>query len=213
MGIIIDVILVAIFALSVFFGYKQGLVKVCISLCAFVISMVLALILYAPVSNMIINKTQIDENIRNAIIENLHLDEDTNVEINMGPLEEYIEKYVITDVVENTNSTVETYAGIIATRVINIIAIVGIFAVSRIALIALTFASDFITNLPIVKQFNEVGGTIYGVLRGFAIIFVALAIVFFIVNVTGNVTISNAIDSTYITKVLYANNFILKLIF
>ena len=72
MGIILDIVLLAIFALSVFVGYKKGLIGVVFNLCAFLVSLVLTWILFTPVSNMIIKNTQIDDNIKNVIIEKRH---------------------------------------------------------------------------------------------------------------------------------------------
>ena len=67
-GVIIDLILVALIALSIFLGYKKGLVKLGIQLVAFIIAIVATVILYRPIANLIINVTQIDETIENSII-------------------------------------------------------------------------------------------------------------------------------------------------
>ena len=70
MGIILDIILVAIIALNIFICYKKGLVKLAVGLIAVAAAIILALILYKPVSNLIIENTEIDENIEQAIINN-----------------------------------------------------------------------------------------------------------------------------------------------
>ena len=69
MGVIVDLIIIAIVALSTYLAYKKGLVALAIKLCAVVISIVITLLLYKPVSNLIINTTSIDETIQNAILE------------------------------------------------------------------------------------------------------------------------------------------------
>ena len=63
MGIILDIILVAIIALNIFICYKKGLVKLAVGLIAVAAAIILALILYKPVSNLIIENTEIDENV------------------------------------------------------------------------------------------------------------------------------------------------------
>ena len=70
MGIILDIILVVILAGSIFLGYKKGLVKVAVSLFALIISLVVTLVFYRPISNTIINNTDWDEKIEQVIIEN-----------------------------------------------------------------------------------------------------------------------------------------------
>ena len=59
MGVIVDLIIIAIVALSTYLAYKKGLVALAIKLCAVVISIVITLLLYKPVSNLIINTTSI----------------------------------------------------------------------------------------------------------------------------------------------------------
>lgn len=61
MGIILDVIIVAIVVLNIFICYKKGLVKLAVGLIAVLAAIILALILYKPVSNIIIKNTDIDE--------------------------------------------------------------------------------------------------------------------------------------------------------
>ena len=93
MGIIFDIILIAIVALNIFICYKKGLVKLAVGLIAVVVSIILAVILYKPVSNLIIEKTQIDENIKEAIIENF-TSEDSAEEKEDDGFMKYIESYV-----------------------------------------------------------------------------------------------------------------------
>ena len=57
MGIIIDIILIAIVLLSAFLGYKKGLVKLGAKLFAGIIAIILTIIVYKPVSGMIIKNT------------------------------------------------------------------------------------------------------------------------------------------------------------
>ena len=66
---------------------------------------------------------------------------------------------------------------------------------------------------PILKQFNEVGGIIYGIVKALLIVYVILAIVFFVVYITGNTAVSEAISGSYITKFFYEHNLILNIVF
>ena len=65
MWVIFDLLIIGIIGLCTFIGYKQGLVKAIIKILSFVIAIVIALILYKPVSNIIIKNTSIDDNIKN----------------------------------------------------------------------------------------------------------------------------------------------------
>ena len=72
MGIIIDLIIIGFVLLSVFLGYKKGLLELGIKLCAFIIAIVVTFILYRPISNLVINNTSIDENLQTTIENNIN---------------------------------------------------------------------------------------------------------------------------------------------
>lgn len=213
MGIILDIILVAIIALNIFICYKKGLVKLAVGLIAVATAIILALILYKPVSNLIIENTEIDENIEQAIINNFSGDTQENEEVRYVSVLDYLQKYV-DDAVNKTQTEIVTQtAGMMAVKIINVVVLIGIFIIVRAVLVLLTFISDIITSLPILKQFNEVGGILYGAIKALLIIYVVLAIVFLIICYTNNSTISEAINSSYITRFFYDHNLLLNIIF
>ncbi len=213
MGIIIDIILIALMAISIFLGYKKGLVKVAVKLCAFIIAVIVTLIFYKPVSNLIINNTGIDEKIQSIIIENGTKELEEADEEEKKNLLESMQSYVGNAIAETQNEIVESVAQELSVRLIDILSMVGLFIATRIVLILLVLVSDLITNIPIIKQFNELGGVIYGVIRGLAVIYVILAIVFLIVSMNANSGIVNIINSSIITKFMYQNNILLHIIF
>ena len=63
MGVIVDLILIAILLAFMIIGYVRGLAGSLIKLASFAIAVVLAVMLYKPISNVIMEKTQIDEKI------------------------------------------------------------------------------------------------------------------------------------------------------
>ena len=212
LGIIFDIILVAIIALNVFICYRKGLVKLAVGLIAVIVAIIVSVVLYKPVSNIIIENTEIDENIENTIIENFSAETDGEEDTDNGFMK-YMEKYVNDSINKTRNQIVLEASNVIATKVINICVFLGIFIIARIVLILLTFIADIIMSLPILKQFNKAGGIIYGLIKALLIIYVILAIIFFIIYVSGNTTLSNAISSSYITKFFYNNDLLLNLIF
>ena len=213
MGIILDLVVLGIILLNVFICYQKGLVKLAVGLVAVFISIILALILYKPVSNLVIEKTEIDDKIEKTIIENFTSEQESEAEIDDNGFMKYIEQYVDDAVNKTKNEIVTEAAGTIAVKVINIGVIIAIFVIARLILILLTFITDLITELPIIKQFNDVGGVLYGIIKALLIIYVLLAIAFFIVYISGNTTISEAISNSYITKFFYNNNILLNIIF
>lgn len=213
MGIVLDIIIIAIIIANIYICYKKGLVKLAVGLVAVLVAIILSVILYKPVSNLIIKNTGIDKKIENVIIENFSADTQNGGETKYVGVIDYLEKYANDAVTKTQNEIVYETAGTMAVKITNVIVLLAIFIIVRAVLVLLTFVSDAITSLPLIKQCNEVGGVIYGIIKALLIVYILLAIVFLIVLVSGNSTISDMISSSHITKFFYENNLLLKIIF
>lgn len=219
MSIVIDIIVLLILVGSVYRGYKKGIVDIGFKLVAFIVALLISIILYSPITNIIIENTDIDEKIEKIIIENGNTKdsnespEENNTEVDDSGIDTYIKNYSQNIAQNAKSSLVETAAKPIAKNVIGIGVLILLFLSTRIVLTIIKTFTDIITKLPVIKQFNEITGLIYGMLIGLVIIYALLAICFFIVSVSGNTTISTEIGATYITKYFYNNNLILKLLF
>lgn len=213
MGIILDIVIIAIFLLSVFLGYKRGLINVIFNLCAFILAIVVTWILYTPVTNFVVNNTQLDESIKSVIIEKGVVPEETTKDEEKDEVSKYIDQYVSKTVNSTRNEVVKSTADIIAEKTVAIIVAIGLFIVVRIALLLLRFVANGLAELPIIKQFNEAGGLVYGVIRGLFVIYLLFAICFIIMSVNNIETVANVIDSTILSKFIYNHNILLDIIF
>lgn len=209
MGLLIDIIIIAIILLNIIIGYKKGLINVIFSICAFLVAIIITVLLYKPVSNIIIENTDIKDNIKSMIINNSK--ENENKE---GTDTNYIQKYIENTVKEVTEDAktkaTEVIAENIATKGIEILTCIILFILTRIVLFILKFLTETLANIPIVKQCNEIGGLVYGIIKGLIIIYLLLTIIFLVISINGNGLIANAIEESYITKFLYNNNFIVN---
>lgn len=196
MGLIIDLIIIGIVAISVFLGYRKGLVCLAIKLCAFMIAIIVTFILYRPISNIIINYTNIDEMIQNKIIENTG--EVINLNSNDGITNGLIES-AKDGMLPETSRTLSIN---IVSGIVMIVLLIGV----RIGLVFVTAIANFISKLPIINQFNKIGGILYGILRGMLLIYVILLII----SIAGEINPTNAlhqnINESYIGKSMYNNN-------
>lgn len=218
MSIVLDLIVVGIILLSTFLGYKKGLIGVAFKIVSFVIAIVITLILYVPVSNLVINNTEFDETIERAIVEKLsisNIEENGEIkkeETNMpAVIVDYINTAIKDTVVTTQNSLVESVARDLAINIVKIGVMIVLFIVVKIALIFAKALVEGIAKLPILKQFNEIGGIAYGILRGIIVIYVVLAVVSLFIPVLNNDGILKTMNETMLCKVLYNNNIILKL--
>ena len=210
MGIVIDIVIAAILIISVFIGYKQGLVKVIFNICALLVAIIATFILYRPVSNFVIEKTELDDKIRNTIIEKYGNTEIQSEENNEGILKLITQK-LQEATIETTEKAVEVVAEEVSIKAVQIITGIGLFVVIRIGLIILKFLTEGLAELPLVKQLNGVGGIIYGLLRAIVIIYLLLYILFFVASMNNNGKIQKSINESYITKYIYDNNLLIKL--
>lgn len=204
MGIVVDIIIVSLIALFTIIGNRKGLVRVAIGLFSFIIALVLAFALYRPVSNVIIEKTQIDEGIKTAIVEAILPEGGT--EEDEVPEESKISSVIV----KSTENTVGEVSKNLAIEIIKICSLIGIFIIARVALIFVKFIAKFITNLPIIKQFDKLGGTIYGLLKGMVIVCALFVVVSFAAPWIPYGVVE-AIDNSNLGSWIYNNNILLKI--
>ena len=210
MGIFLDIIIIAILIINIIIGYKKGLINVIFNICAFLIAIIATLVLYKPISNIIINNTQIDNKIEEIIIKNndndsKKIEEKNNIDINT-----FIENAIQNTAEEAKKQATEVVAKQISTKVVEVITGIILFIVIRAILFILKIITGSIAKFPIIKQINEVGGIAYGAIKGLVIVYIILTIMFFIISIKGNEKISTAIEESYVTKVLYNNNIIVN---
>ena len=197
MGIIIDIIILAIIALSIFLGYRKGLVELAIKLCAFLIAIVITFILYQPISNLVINTTSIDETIENAILEKAN--DVMEGEEGDDELSEEIKQ-------EATQGLLPEAARELAINIVRGGVIILLYILIRIVLRFVTALANLVAKLPILKQFNKAGGAIYGALRGIVLIYVCLLIIGIFGQINPENTVHKNIQNSYLGKAMYENN-------
>lgn len=193
MGIIIDIILLAILILSAFAGYKKGLVNLATKLFAGILAIIITIIIYKPVSGIIINNTDIDEKIENAILENTNNFIDSKTEENNA-----ITNQIKDEIVEEQTKNM-------ASNIIDAIIGIIVFIVVKIILGIIISFIDFVAKLPILKQFNEIGGIIYGLIRGIIIAFVCIVLMGAFAKVNPESELSKTIDTSILTRTVYEN--------
>lgn len=216
MGIIVDLIIIGIILLFIGIGLKKGLAGSLIKLLSFAIALIVAVALYKPVSNAIMKNTQIDENIEQAIIATFGSEENSSeaVQTEMpNNIVENINKEIKNATNEARNQIVENTSKNISNTIINIGSGLGIYIIARFILFIIGIFVNQVTNLPILKQVDKIGGIAYGAIEGIAIVYVILAIIsLFAVVQPENVIVEGILKSS-IGSMLYNNNLILNILF
>lgn len=197
MNLFIDLGILLIILISTFVGYKKGLIKVAFGLLSFVIALIIALLLYKPISNFITNYTPIPEKI------------ETQIESRISSADEKETQNFVSNYYRNIkNASTSLIAHNIATSIINISSALIVFILSRILLFFLKFSTDLIAKLPLIKQFNHIGGFLYGLVAGFLIIYLLFTIITVIAPMINVNKVITLINSSIIGNIMYNNNII-----
>ena len=223
MSIIIDAIILGILVLCIALGYRKGLTGALLKFVSFVLALIIAFVLFKPVSNFIIDKTNWDENleqgIRNTILnnykseKNIKPDNDEEKQSMPSVIIDYINETVENAGNDAKEAVVDATARQVAIMIINSGVWFALFLISRIILIFVKGLANIITSLPVIKQFDKLGGIIYGLVEAFIIIYGILAILSFVSPVVSGTGILDAIQKSFIGSTMYNNNLLLKLIF
>lgn len=222
MSIAIDLVILGIIILCIALGYHKGLTGSLLKIISFVLAIVIAFVLFKPVSNLIINNTNWDENleqsIRNIIVANedaTNSQETTDEENQSMPT--VIMEYINETVEEAGDDAKEAVADVAAKNVSVIIINAGVwiclFIIAKIILIFVKGLAKLITKLPVIKQFDKLGGIIYGMLEAIIVIYGILAILSFASPLVSSSGIIQAVQESFIGNIMYNNNLLLKLIF
>ena len=202
MDYLLDLIVIFIIALSTFIGYKKGLIKVAFGLISFILAISLSVVLYKPISNFIIEYTPIDDYIEQTISERLDSPEITAEET----------KNIVSNYFNNfKNASTKVIAEGISKTIINVGCMVIVFVISKIILLLFKWLGDIIARLPLIKQLNDTGGFLYGLLRGFVLIYGLLALIAICSPIINMNELVSMINKSIITNIMYNNNIILIL--
>ena len=196
MGIVIDIIIILFILASAFFGYKKGLISLAINILAFIIAMVVTLLLYKPIGNIIINNTTVDEKLQQMIqtkIEEFMKNDDS--------------KDSSSNLIESAkNGLLPDTSKSLSINIIYGITLIVLFIIIKICLLLVNSLANQVAKFPIIKQFNEIGGVLYGLLRGIIITYVILMVIQLVVTLNPNGALDNAMQESYLAKTMSTYN-------
>ena len=202
MNYLIDLIILAIISIATFSGYRKGLIQVAFNLVSFILAIAISVALYKPVSAFIINNTPIDDYIESSISERLNSSDTSNEEIN---------NFVANYFTNIKNATSEVIADTISKTIINISCMIIVFIISNVVLLIFRAFGDLIAKLPLIKQLNDIGGFLYGILKGFLIVYIILAIIAILAPMVNINSLIAMINNSIIANIMYNNNIIFML--
>ena len=218
-GILVDLVIISIIISTSFWGYRRGLVAVIFKVLTFILSLIIMFVLYKPVANSIIRKTTIDEKLKVSIESSLSgtsLNDGELISPQKSNISEGVVNLINSFVTEALNKAEANVIGYVSEQLAYFMIRVGtmllLFILSRFFLLFIRFAAELLANLPIIKTFNRSGGLIYGIIKGFLIIYVILAILSVISPLITELGIIRAIEDSTLGSRMYNDNIIVNII-
>ena len=220
-GLIADLVLISILVSTIYMGQKKGLVGVIFSIVSFIVAIAIVLFVYKPVAQMVIDKTDWDEKLTVMIEEKLSganvnsegmIVQDASTSLSDG-IVNFINRTIQNSLDKTKETVIGTASGNIAIIMIKFGTMIVLFVVSKILLMFLKSVIELIAGLPFIRLFNEAGGIIYGVVKGFLIIYFVLAIASLLSPLISQWGIISAIEKSHIASRMYNNNILLNFIF
>ena len=117
---------------------------------------------------------------------------------------------------EIENATDEVKANVIDNTTITIVNIgsgIVIFLAVRVILVIISLFAKILTDLPVIKQVDKLGGLAYGAIEGIVIVYAVLAVISLTSVIWANNAVVTAIAKSSLGEMLYNNNIILNLLF
>ena len=212
-----DIAAIALVVLFIMLGAKKGLVKSVLGLGSIVISIILALTLYQPVSTFLKDSVvgeYITINIAKVLDSSEKEPEEMETEEAAGVLN--LPPEIMSKVTEGIDDIKDTALTSISTSVselaINLLSMLIVFLVIKLILYLLTLLLDAVTGLPVIRTLNKAMGAVLGAVSGIITIYILLAILTFATAVdTDNKIVNNVLESKFVSE-MYKDNFVVNFI-
>ena len=176
---IIDFIIILVILLFTGLGYYRGFFRVVMNLLEYILSILLAWRFYPNFAQFLNEKFFLNVFFHKIILDGMV----KAIQSNMGD-----ESIIIP--IESIDLPI--VAGMAEMMVI-LISILILFLVFKLLIKIVSFFVDKLTKLPVLKEFNKIGGLVAGFIQGILIVFVGLAVINFISNEAINVKIEESL--------------------
>ncbi len=200
---IADICVVGIVAIFVWSGYKAGLMKTFIKIASYIISIIISFFLYPVISDILI-KTPIYDKLVEIIGKELDISaiSDSLSRGALGIWSNYAGK--------GFQAAAQGVSESMAVLIINILAFVIVLLLSKIIIRIVGNLLGIFTKLPIIKQFNRLGGSILGGIMGVLALYLISAVLILASPIEPQARFYYEIENSVFASEFYENNVILN---
>lgn len=219
------ILVIILFLGSTYSGYRKGLFKTIFSIASIIIAILITIFVSPYIAAQINSNVVINSKIREQVIGLIDnctekmSDEEQDKFIENMPVPKYIKGYLK----KNNNLQVyqdrslDSFSEYIVDElvriIINLITFVVVYFVIRIGLLIVTIMGNIITKLPMIEQFDGMGGTLLGSVQGIIEIWVLFIIITFLSQTEFGMSAMQCIENNTILNILYNNNIIMHIMY
>ena len=215
------VVVAAVFAGFMIWGYKKGFLRVAYSLVAWLICILLVSWASPHVSNWVVENTEVDQKVESRI-EDLLRDkvesQDTEIQLPDAIADliigdkEAVTGGMILDQWLEQNDGYQVAAQKLTRLLINGVCFLVVLIIVKILLFIIEKVLGFIHELPLIGDADALLGVIAGAVKALILVWFVMALVAFFASTEKGAVVVNWISESTPVLWLYENNLILKLI-
>ena len=213
---IMDIIAFVIMGISIFFGFKKGFLKTITGFVSIILSLVLATTFHSELTEYL-KTTAIYESIYESTYSMVHVPQTSDINASNGAKKLNLPREFADGVQKQVDTAVDSVASKIAETVadaaVSMLSMLLLFIGIRLVLFLITWIAQKIVQLPVIGWGDSLLGALFGLLRGFLLIYLVLAIAFFVVTLSPTGIVSQSIKQSSVAKVMYHNNVLLEFVY
>ena len=205
---IVDLIIIGILVISILMGIKIGLIKSLINLAAIFLSIVIAMLFCRPLAGFLTQHTKIDETIQSTIVKTI-IGEENEIEKQEGKSPNEIQKYIeqaSTTITNEAKSVLNNTEKELTNNIMIGISFAILYLLSSIIILIIKQVSSILTSLPVIKQFDKLGGGIIGAINAIIIVYIALGVIKIFGATINNPNLNKEFNNSHIAKIMLDKN-------
>ena len=192
---LIDIIILLIIGIYAIKGLVKGFILSIANIMSFFLCFILSKSLSPRLTNYIINYTKVGDTVNSYIAKKFQINS-----LSIANLSKIMGVSKLTE-------------DVLPSIVINMFAFIIIFAASYILLKLIANVLNIASKLPIINQFNHIGGLLIGVIEGVLVVFLVFSLLTIIIPALPTSSpLTKSIDSSIIASSFYRYNFITVLV-
>ncbi len=222
-----DMIIIMIIIINAFSGLNRGFVLSLFSIGSYIIAFIAAKLYYPYIAGFFLNNTNLIPKIQSYVFNKINNSE-SNMVSSQGagnenifeimnfpkPMEDMLMKSAaVSSYSEGIMGNIHGYIAEIITKVVvDLLSIIIIFLVVKLILNIIGALLNEVANLPVIKQFNSLGGFIFGFVRGILIVFLIASLMVIPVSISNGGFIAEGLKGSMLAVYFYDYNFIFSMI-